>query len=121
PLFYLHEARAMHAPVASSVSHNPNVLIRAGLTAQERSLIRRVEPNTYSAIIPLPHFLAGSDELLILPEERIMRLSMALSYWTGLPMTAYSLARTSVTETVEQLGLLNSPWYPRPIADRYDP
>lgn len=121
PLAYLHEARAMHVAVAAGISHNRNVLSAEGLTTQERALINSIDATRYRAIIPIPNFLAGSDELLLLPDDRTMQLAMILSYWKGLPMTAYSLARTSVTETKEQLGLLNSPWYPRPIADRYAP
>ncbi|HNR54259.1 MAG TPA: hypothetical protein PKJ19_03765 [Flavobacteriales bacterium] len=121
PLAYLHEARAMHVAVTAGISHNRNVLSAEGLTAQERALINSVDATRYRAIIPVPNFLAGSDELLLLPDDRTMQLAMILSYWKGLPMTAYSLARTSVTETKEQLGLLNGPWYDRPIAERYAP
>lgn len=121
PLAYFHEARAMHVAVVDAISHNRNVLSLEGLTAQERSLLTSIDAERYRAIIPIPHFLAGSDELLLLPDDRTMQLAMILSYWKGLPMTAYSLARTSVTETKELLGLLNSPWYPRPIAERFAP
>lgn len=121
PLAYLHEARAMHVVLAEESAHNRNVLRAEGLTEQERSLIKSIDATRYRAILPIPNFLAGSDELLILPDDRTMQLAMILSYWKGLPMTAYSLARTSVSETKEQLGLLNSPWYPRPIAQRFAP
>ena len=119
PFLYLYEANAMHVQVSESIQRDRNVLQPTGLTAEERLLIQRVDPNVYRAIIPLPHFLAGSDELLVMPQDQAMHTAMVLSYWTGLPMTAYSLARTSVSETREQLGLLSSPWYDRPIKEHY--
>jgi|GEM_PF-914038 len=121
PLLYLYEANTMHTQVADSIAHHRNVLSYEGLLPEERMLIDRVDPKRYRAIIPIPHFLAGSDERLLLPDDNTMQLAMVLSYWTGLPMTAYSLARTSVTETIEQLGVMNAPWYERPIAAHYRP
>lgn len=119
PLIYLYEANAMHIQVSTSIAQHRNVLSATGLSEEEKALIAQVDASRYRAIIPIPHFLAGSDERLLLPDDRTMHLAMVLSYWSGLPMTAYSLARTSVTETIEQLGLLNSPWYERPVMKHY--
>lgn len=120
PSIYLYEARAMHIQVSSSISNNRNVLSPGGLSQQERVLLSRIDPSRYRAIIPVPIFLAGSDERLLMPDDRTMHMAMLLSYWTGLPMTAYSLARTSVPETIEQIGTFTSPWYERPISERYE-
>lgn len=121
PFLYLYEANAMHNRVSASIAQNRNVLSESGLSHEEALLLGRIDPSRYRAIVPVPQFLTGSDERLLLPDERTMHLAMVLSYWSGLPMTAYSLARTSVTETIEQLGLLNSPWYERSVSKRYAP
>lgn len=121
PALYLYEGNAMHEKVSIAIGQARNVFASSGLDQEERNVLEKIDPERYRAIIPIPHFLAGSDELLLMPDENSLHWALVMSYWTGLPMTAYQLSRPSVTETKEQLGLLSSPWYERPISAKYAP
>lgn len=121
PALYLYEAAYYHQPVSAAIHHDRNVLQLAQLSDTERSMVEAVEADRYRAMIVLPNFLNGSDEVLLHPQDRALELSMILAYHSGVPMMAYSMARSSVPETFEQLGVLNAPWYPRPIAARFKP
>lgn len=121
PAIYIYEANSMHEVISSAIKTPRNALSQRGLTPDERQLLNLIEPGRYRAIIPIPFFLAGSDELLLLPDERALHLTLVLSQWSGLPMTSHQLSRPSVEETREQLSLLTPPWYHRPISARYAP
>ncbi len=121
PALYLYESVYYHVPVSEAINKDRNVLQFAQLNEGERSMVEAVDADRYRAMIVLPNFLNGSDEVLLHPQDRALELSMILAYHNGLPMMAYSMARSSVPETFEQLGVLNAPWYPRPIAARFKP
>jgi hypothetical protein len=121
PALYLYEARYYHCTACRTIMQDRNVLCADLLTRDERALVHAVDPNAYRAILPVPMFLNGSDEVMLSAEVPVFTTAMLLSQHTGLPMTGYSLARTSVSETREQIGMLTPPWYPRPIGKRYAP
>lgn len=121
PALYLYEAVYYHEPTAAAIYRDRNVLDTAQLFAHEQELISAIEPGRYRALAVVPHFLNGSDELLLQPDERALELGMLMAYHSGVPLLSYSMARSSIPETVELLGVFNAPWYPRPIAERFAP
>ncbi len=118
PALYLYEARYYHCTACHTIMHDRNVLDAAVFTPEEHALVAAVDPAGFRAILSVPNFLNGSDEVM-LNGDPVISTAMLLSQRTGLPMTGYSLARTSVPETREQIGMLTPPWYPRPIKERY--
>lgn len=121
PGLYLYQGAHLHRAVSAEIHKDRNVLDPDRLTEEEKGLIHAARQGGYRAMVAVPHFLNGSDELLLQPDDRTLEASLLLAYHTGIPLMSYSLARTSVPETFEQLGVFNAPWYPRPIADRFDP
>lgn len=121
PVLYLYESAYYHVPVSAAIMRDRNVLDKEQLTEPERALVEAVKRVPHRVLIALPHFLNGSDELLLSADGPALGQAMLVSYHTGLPMAGYSLARTSVPETIEQIGLFTRPWYPRPIEQRYAP
>jgi len=61
-----------------------------------------------SAWIPMPFFHFGSDVYSRTPEERHMAWAMLMSWHSGMPMCASALSRTSMSESVQQLGRFNA-------------
>ncbi len=121
PALYLYEAVYYHERTAAAIYHDRNVLDPAQLSVDEQELLAAIEPGRYRALAVIPHFLNGSDELLLHPDDRAMELGMLMAYHSGVPLLSYSMARSSIIETVELLGVFNAPWYPRPIAERFAP
>jgi hypothetical protein len=121
PALYLYQGTYLHTAIAQEIHGDRNVLHPDLLTAEEKALIEAASRTPYRAMVAVPHFLNGSDELLLLPDEPTMRSALTLAYHTGIPLMSSNLARTSVTETFQQLGVFNAPWYPRPIAARFAP
>lgn len=121
PGLYLYQGVYLHKAIAQEIHVDRNVLAPSLLTAEERTLLEVARRVPYRAMVAVPHFLNGSDELLLLPDEPTMRAVLTIAYHTGIPIVSSNLARTSVTETFLQLGIFNAPWYPRPVAARFSP
>lgn len=67
---------------------------------------KKVNPNNYKAIIPLPFFHEGSENIgATPPNDRIVEQSLLLSLQTGIPLTAVKMSRTSLSETLQQLEM----------------
>jgi hypothetical protein len=73
--------------------------------------IDSVDFSKYCAILPLPYYHIGS-ELFTPPTRgsfRIVLESVALSYYSGLPLMSSHLSRLSASETMATLQLFSSP------------
>ncbi len=67
---------------------------------------KKVNPNNYKAIIPLPFFHEGSENIGATPaDDGIVAKSLLLSMQTGIPLTAVKMSRTSLSETLQQLEM----------------
>lgn len=121
PLLYLYDGIGYHRAIGKSITRDRNVLDARLLNSDERTLLGRVAPHKYKALITVPNFLTGAEEIGLPANDEGMYNSMLISYYKGIPMMSFSMARTSVTEAFQQLGLLTPPWYPRPIGGAFDP
>lgn len=66
----------------------------------------KVNLNNYKAIIPLPFFHEGSENIgAVPPSDAIIEQSFLLSMQTGIPLTAVKMSRTSLSETLQQLEM----------------
>jgi hypothetical protein len=62
-----------------------------------------VNANNYRAIIPLPFFHEGSENLNITTKNNfIVEQSLLLSWQTGIPLHAVKMSRTSISQTLAQ-------------------
>jgi hypothetical protein len=59
----------------------------------------------YQAVIPLPYFFSGSDNIGIEEKGKIKKWSLVTSIKTGLPLLAGSLSRTSMSQVVENIQI----------------
>ena len=71
--------------------------------------LTKIKDTNYQAIIPLPYFHVGSENLLIAPEEEILKWSIIVSLKTNLPLLASMYSRTSLSQTCENIQIVLEP------------
>lgn len=71
-----------------------------------------IKSTNYQAIIPLPYFHVGSENVSLDPNSSIKEYVFSISYFTGLPITAVNLSRTSLSQTFENLAFISEPYKP---------
>ena len=95
--------------VKAAISRQPN-LFRVDFLPEalrEQAAALSVLKNKNSAWIPMPFFHYGSDVYSRIPEEKVMAWAMLMTWHSGMPMCASALSRTSMSESVQQLGRFN--------------
>jgi hypothetical protein len=83
----------------------------------ENQWINKINVNDYQAIIPLPYFHLGSENITIIPLGNIQKNSHIVSLKTGLPLTAVAMSRTSLSQTSKNIQLVLEPNEPLKILE----
>lgn len=78
------------------------------------------EPEKYQAIIPLPYFHVGSENIWWDDVAAIKEATFSLSVNNGIPITGVFLSRTSLNQTLEQIELFLPMNEDPVILDRYN-
>jgi len=81
----------------------------------ENAWVSLIDPNEFQAILPLPYFHVGSENVWVEPKCDILRQSFIVSLKSGLPSMGVMLSRTSLSQTYKSLALVNTPVSPFPI------
>jgi hypothetical protein len=76
-----------------------------GTNSEFSRALADIDFSKYQAIIPLPCFAIGSENVWISPGDALIRETLILSIATGLPTTGSCLARTSISQTYKHLQL----------------
>ncbi len=118
---FLYEGIYLHRSLSERSLSSPNLFHADNLDTDLKGLIASVPPGRFRAILPLPYFHNGAEELMLPVDGQSLFVSQILAYHSGLPMMASSLGRTSISETRELIGLLAPGFYPHPLAQRFDP
>lgn len=67
---------------------------------------QHLTPEKYEAIIPIPFYHEGSENIGKVPlSDTIVGQSMLLSWQTGIPLQAVKMSRTSLAQTLQQLEM----------------
>ena len=74
--------------------------------------VNHINSNDYQAILPLPYFHVGSENIWIGSQFGTQEMTMIASLKTGLPTTAVQLSRTSISQTYKNYALVNEPFEP---------
>jgi hypothetical protein len=65
-----------------------------------------INPQNYRAIIPVPFFHEGSENVDVKPENNfIVEQSLLVAWHTGIPLEAVKMSRTSISQTLAQAEL----------------
>lgn len=72
--------------------------------------IEGIDFSEYQAILTIPYFNIGSDNIWVDPVGLAIPRTMSLSAATGLPVSAAMLTRTSLRQTLRQVELILEPY-----------
>jgi hypothetical protein len=114
-LFYVIESIPYHKEVAANISRAENYFDAAKLPQSYSEVITQIDKEKYQAIIPLPFYHGGSENFGIGASDKSVKSSQLISYHTGLPMLAASLARTSIPESRNIMQFFAPGFYVKPI------
>lgn len=81
---------------------------RENLT-EANSWVNQIQADKYQAIIPLPYFHMGSENIWIVAEHGVKEATMIASLKTGLPTVGVELSRTSISQTYHNYALFTEP------------
>jgi hypothetical protein len=85
-------------------------------TLPENEWLRSFKSSDYQAILPLPYFHIGSENLCrVTPDPQIIQYSYIVSLKTGLPLMGVASARVSLGQTAKMVPLVLDPVKPIPV------
>jgi hypothetical protein len=71
--------------------------------------VKEINPADFQAILPLPYFHIGSENIWIDGSDESKKSAMLVSLKTGLPMTGAELSRTSISRSFINYSLVTEP------------
>ena len=78
-------------------------------TSKENEWVVHIKPQDFQAILPLPFFHVGSENIWIESKDNMAEKAMYVSLKTGLPMMSAILSRTSITQSYMNYALATEP------------
>jgi len=94
---------------------NDNNLFNTENANKYSDLIDKIDNTDYQAIIPLPFFHIGSEEIKITGSSNSRTNTMLLSYYWNLPIIGSMGSRTSMDETIKALSVFLPNFYKKDI------
>lgn len=82
---------------------------------EENKWINEIKTDNFQAIITLPYFHVGSENVWISPESEIIKDVFITSIKTGLPTTSLILSRVSLSQTYNNIQIVKGPYRPLDI------
>ncbi len=89
------------------------------VSGQEFTNVTDIDFSEYQAIVPIPLFLVGSNNIELSGGAYIVQQALVLSTQTGLPITGAMLTRSSHRQSFDQLQLVTEPYRKPTIFDDY--
>lgn len=99
----------------------PHPTIRKKYKSADNPWIKTTDWSKYQAILPIPYFHIGSENIWFRAEGPVLQRSMWTSIQTGLPMLSSFMGRTSISQTLDFVTLVKEPYRPSKILDLVDP
>ncbi len=84
--------------------------IRANYQKSDNVWIDSINTEDYQAILSIPFFHIGSENIWMSPQSKEMHRSMWLAVQTGLPINSSFMGRSSVGQIINQLELIAEPY-----------
>ena len=114
-LLYFIESIPYHKEVSAQITLAENIFAEKNLPTSYKEVIEKISKEKYQAILPLPFYHGGSENFGIGASDKSVKASQIISYYTGLPLIAASLARTSIPESKNIMQLFSPAHYTKPI------
>jgi len=83
----------------------------------DNAWVSLVNPEDYQAVLPLPYFHVGSENVWLESKCDILKQSLIVSLKSGLPSMGVALSRTSLSQTYKSLELTCNPVAPYRIVN----
>ncbi len=106
-LFYFLESIPYHKEVSAQITSADNIFNSNKLPDSYKEVISKIESEKFQAILPLPFYHGGSENFGIGASDKSVKASQVISFHSGLPLIAASLARTSITESKNIMQLFS--------------
>ena len=110
--FLLYDGYLNVAQYAPRLNNRVSELDDPKNTTHENAWVSLIDPTDYQAILPLPFFHVGSENVWLEAKCDILRQSFIVSLKSGLPSMGVMLSRTSLSQTYKSLALVNNPISP---------
>lgn len=114
-LFYFIESIPYHKEVSAQITLAKNTFVEKNLPTFYKEIIEKISKEKYQAILPLPFYHGGSENFGIGASDKSVKASQIISYHSGLPLIAASLARTSIPESKNIMQIFSPEHYTKPI------
>ncbi len=98
--------------ISKGLNNNIPELSKNSWDSNIADLIKNIDTKKYQSIIPLPFFHVGSENIWLAPNDNSTFNSLIVSLKTGLPMNAVLMSRTSISQTYNNLSIVNEPYRP---------
>lgn len=115
------EAEAFNRYVANDIARSPNVFDRTQLSPDLQALIDLAGSTHARALLTLPYFHNGGEELMLPADEPGLFLGQVVAYHTGIPLMTSSLTRTSLDEVRWLLRATGPAYIERDTARLFSP
>lgn len=86
----------------------------------ENHWVDAIDVSKYQAILPIPYFHVGSENIWIDPKKDVLETTLIASLKTGLPTTAVMMGRTSINQTYKNYSLVLEPLHRFEVLDDFD-
>jgi hypothetical protein len=80
----------------------------------------KINVREFQAIMPIPYFNVGSENYWYSDKCPAMYKAYTLAVFTGLPLNAVNMSRTSISQCVANLQLVMDPYKDYPVLKAYD-
>lgn len=94
-----------------------NPSIRTDFQRSDQGWLDTLDLDNYQAILSVPFFHIGSENIWISPVNKEVHRSLWLSVQTGLPINSSFMGRTSVGQVINQLELIAEPYRAAKLLD----
>jgi len=112
-IFNIAEGLPYHREVSGMISKSKNYFNSGQLTEEYRKAISSIQPENYQAILTLPFYYYGSESYERPRSDQAMKVSMIISYHTGIPNICANLTRTPVYQSKNIVQILSPGFYPK--------
>ena len=115
------EGFTYHTSTAKSITQGRNLFLAEHSPKEINQLVNHVDSLAFQAILPLPFYMVGSDNMMVTGSDESGVLSQLISARKNLPIIGGMLSRTSLPETKASIALLSPNYYPKPLLEKFIP
>jgi len=90
---------------------------RKGYRAADNPWLKDLDPTRYQAILPLPYYHIGSENIWMQVTGKHLHHGLHVSLETGLPLMGVFMTRTSLSQTLNQVEFIGEPYRVPKILD----